>query len=636
MKRHALLIGINGYRDPGFNRLRFAERDANELAKLLRQRYDFSTRVLAGPRATRSAIREVLEGRSLAPASPPFSAGDQFLLFFAGHGELVDGQYVLHPWDGKPGTWLDALPMKYLNECLAGRMLCREVMCVLDACRSVAIAGARGAAGFDQESFARDVRIVLEADPGDHLVQILYGCSDGERSWEDARFEHGVLTQYLKQVLSNKDGDLSFVSLAEEATDEVGAWRHPEHGARQTPHLYYRPTKRRIWLRGTGLVREQENGVQRERELAFSDAYSQTIAAAIAEDWPGTAKGCARALELCDDLGTKHRLRSLREHAERLSKPTSDRASDLKSLASLLEQLAKEVARGEEEVRTQEEKERLVREQIKKHQNDIAQLNARKKQFATDRTRVNDLLRHLDDLLLRDDLAAAEGLLDEAARMAGESQELAARVAAKRAQVRARAQGPGQIKEHRGINYVLIQAGEFEMGPSESATLARVAEPFWISETPITAEAYSQVRRVAIQTYPDHPAFRVSWNQASRYCREVDGRLPNEIEWEFAARGGLDRCDFPWGRTANPGLANYSGQGTCQVKSYPANGFGLFDVAGNVWEWCEDLFSKGQRRRVVRGGSWRENAAACKVWERRGLHADKGYDDVGFRCVLPV
>lgn len=157
----------------------------------------------------------------------------------------------------------------------------------------------------------------------------------------------------------------------------------------------------------------------------------------------------------------------------------------------------------------------------------------------------------------------------------------------------------------------------------------------------------------------DHPVVNVNWYAAVAYCRWAGKRLPSEAEWEYAARGGLNAL-FPWGNQPVDGTrANYSGSHlstTSPVGTYPANQYGLFEMAGNVWqfladEWKpysstpqknpvagENLFFDGtaflqvKTRRVIRGGSF--DGASVNLWvEYRDSHPPNGsHDFVGFRC----
>jgi formylglycine-generating enzyme len=184
----------------------------------------------------------------------------------------------------------------------------------------------------------------------------------------------------------------------------------------------------------------------------------------------------------------------------------------------------------------------------------------------------------------------------------------------------------------------------------------------------------------SIQGRENHPVVQVSWNDAVAYAQWADKRLPTEAEWEFAARGGLASKRYVWGDDFKPGgkyMANTwqgifpirdSGEdgfvGTSPVASFPANGYGLYDMAGNVWQWCNDWyrvdshieaasknFCRDPRgpaesydpadpyspKRVVKGGSFLCNPDYCESYRpsaRRGTPPDTGSSHTGFRCVL--
>ncbi len=173
----------------------------------------------------------------------------------------------------------------------------------------------------------------------------------------------------------------------------------------------------------------------------------------------------------------------------------------------------------------------------------------------------------------------------------------------------------------------------------------------------------------------NHPVVQISWDDAVAYARWAGKRLPTEAEWEFAARGGLDRKEFTWGDDFRPNgkfMANtWQGRfpstntledgyrATAPVATYPPNGFGLFDTAGNVWEWCSDWYrpdtyikspainpagppdsydpnEPNTPKRVQRGGSFLCSDQYCKRYDPGGRgkgDPTSGACHVGFRCV---
>ncbi|MEV4670594.1 MULTISPECIES: formylglycine-generating enzyme family protein [Actinomadura] len=145
----------------------------------------------------------------------------------------------------------------------------------------------------------------------------------------------------------------------------------------------------------------------------------------------------------------------------------------------------------------------------------------------------------------------------------------------------------------------------------------------------------------------DHPVVHVSWNDAAAFCRWAGVRLPTETEWEYAARGGLAGKRYPWGDDLTPdgehmcniwqghfptrNTAEDGYKGTAPVTAFPPNGYGLHNMAGNVWEWCADAWGDG---RALRGGSYLCHASYCnryRVAARTANSPDSSSGNTGFR-----
>jgi formylglycine-generating enzyme required for sulfatase activity len=149
----------------------------------------------------------------------------------------------------------------------------------------------------------------------------------------------------------------------------------------------------------------------------------------------------------------------------------------------------------------------------------------------------------------------------------------------------------------------------------------------------------------------DHPVVHVSWIDARAFCRWAGGRLPSEAEWEYAARGGLEQRRFPWGDELTPDgehrMNVFQGRfpevdtgedgfiGTAPVHAFAPNGYGLYNVTGNVWEWTADRFGSGRPgQRVTRGGSYLCHDSYCwryRCAARSGNTPDSTAGNIGFR-----
>ncbi len=141
--------------------------------------------------------------------------------------------------------------------------------------------------------------------------------------------------------------------------------------------------------------------------------------------------------------------------------------------------------------------------------------------------------------------------------------------------------------------------------------------------------------------YEDHPVCGISWRGAMLVAASAGGRLPTEAEWEWFAACGEAGRRYPWGDAApDPGRANYGEHvgATTPAGAYPANGWGLVDLAGNVAEWCQDPWPRGERpseltARVVKGGSWNKSGEQLEIPSRRAKWGMIGTVGIGLRLV---
>jgi len=255
---------------------------------------------------------------------------------------------------------------------------------------------------------------------------------------------------------------------------------------------------------------------------------------------------------------------------------------------------------------------------------------------------------------------------------------------------------------------VLIPAGEFAMGSGDGPPYKQPVHTvkinsFWIDKTEVTVKQFRQFvtstgyitdaekfgwsgvfdptqkswarvdganwKQPSGPGHPpadDEPVMQVSWNDAVAFAAWAAKRLPTEAEWEYAARGGLAGKTYVWGDELTPGgkyMANFwqgnfpehderkdGFAGVAPVASFAANGYGLYDMTGNVWEWCADWYShtyyaqspKDNPRgpsvgeeRSMRGGSWMCAKNFCtnyRVAGRSHATVDSGLNNLGFRC----
>ncbi|MGU3497514.1 formylglycine-generating enzyme family protein [Mycobacterium sp. C31M] len=226
-----------------------------------------------------------------------------------------------------------------------------------------------------------------------------------------------------------------------------------------------------------------------------------------------------------------------------------------------------------------------------------------------------------------------------------------------------------------------LDAAQYPGAPKEnlvpgSMVFTRTAGPVdlrhlsqWWTWTPGACWNHPRGPRSTLRNRHDHPVVHIAFEDAQTYANWAGLNLPTEAQWETAARGGLTHAAYTWGEepeTTGQQLANYwhgefpylpdTGYGTTTpVGSFPANDYGLFDMAGNVWEWTTDWFGEdratepccasdsrdphsGIPRKVIKGGSYLCADNYCKRYRpaaRRPQQIDTGMSHIGFRCIRP-
>ena len=253
--------------------------------------------------------------------------------------------------------------------------------------------------------------------------------------------------------------------------------------------------------------------------------------------------------------------------------------------------------------------------------------------------------------------------------------------------------GSTQQSDVDGMMMVYVPAGDFEMGSvngdDDEKPLHRVyLGDFWIDQTEVTNTMYARfLNEIGNQSeemetwidvgdenvlivqsdgewqpksgYGNHPVIEVSWYGAQAYCEWAGRHLPTEAEWEKAARGGQEGAKYAWGSDTpicTPGATNGAKHDQCadqtvQVGTFSPNGFGLYDMAGNVWEWVADWYGEdyyanspyqnpsGPRSgeyRTLRGGSWFDEGKNLRSSVRFRFNPVGTRFNIGFRCALAV
>jgi len=607
MKKRALLIGINRYEDPGIGRLLCAEKDALALELFLRERCGFAAQSLINDQATKRRITT-----RLREICSELKDGDLLFFYFAGHGheDPRTGQAVLLPWDVRLPDIEDQLnpelvPVRGIESasarCGASRFL------VLDACRMPLRSGTKDTQARLEEAAVRDIQAMVreEARESAPLVTI-FSCSTGQRAHELEETGRGVFSKALEEALAECVAAGRELSLPGEAEARLttfmeGYLKQYRPGARQNPHLSHNRAKV-VLLEGRTTPADAGNS----NPPVAASGSTRYEKCPICRKWNLITETfeCPRCRR--DFVCLKHRSEADRCCEDCAGKPAPERA--------------------EAGLKAQAEAQRRPGAAGPQPQREVKERRRKNPAFASkERPWVNSLGMKFVPV------AGTQALFS--------------------------------IWQTRLKDYAAYaNAGESVDGSWRNPAFEGV---------PVTPSDYC-------------PVVCVSWGDATAFCAwltekerregllrpEEHYRLPTDAEWSCAVGLGPKESGktprgkkfkppgvYPWGSQWPPprGSGNFADESakrtfpglkiidryddgfatTSPVGSFPANQYGLYDLAGNVWEWCEDWYNSDHKSRVLRGGSWASPGPG-------GLRSSRCYggtrgarvDDFGFRVVL--
>ena len=574
----AIVVGINEYKFLPNAPLKFAVADALAMRSFLCEEAGFkSGNVLfcgdGTTEATRSTLRDILLHQIQRA-----KGADNLWFFFSGHG-IADHLMTI---DGNPRDLKEtAISINFVTDCLRD---CRakNIVLVLDMCRNEN----HDTAQKNMEPIEASLRSLVKEREGQQGIVTLFSCSRGESSYEIAEYGHGAFTYALLEGLRSQ----TIVKDLE------------SHLARRVPELHER----------AGKVRKQVPLLIPEPGWK----YDQPIFSHYA-----TEKDVSQLKEMAIDAesdGEFDRALQFWEQVNLSAMKTEDRRRSLNRIDNLrnrLNAIVKPIT--------------LNTSEVPPSKGDLVVLKSETKTIEP-KSDHHPIVDPIPRSLLKSDR-----------RLGLESFEFVTFKVNKQGNVINRSNKTAQyFRQDLGsgvfIDMVAILGGQFRN--------IQIPE-FFMSKTLITQLQWEAVLklpkiRIELESNPSrfkglkHPVERVNWWMAEEFCKRLsiaakrNYQLPAEAQWEYACRSGTT-TDYYFGDTLSPEVANYGRltKKTTEVEKYPANDWGLYDMHGNLWEWCADhrssnfgtalidsspiTSSNENANRVLRGGSWAIDPQVC-------------------------
>lgn len=612
-KNWAIVIGINNY--DNLQPLKYAKRDAEVMAAWLREEAQFEqvflftedsppipTNPPIATQLTHARLRRFLQTQFENTQQTLLKSGDNLWFFFAGHGRrFADQDYLMLPDSNPAEVENTAISVDYVTQRLR-RSGADNVVLFLDACRDQ---GDRMGLGIGEQRHQG--------------VITFYSCTANQQSWEIDQLQHGSFTHTLLQGL-RLQGEANCATV--ERLEQYLRYQVPQLNVRygkpaQNPYLRAEPPYKMYFilleqaarLKDVEPLKYQASLAENKGDLLLAKQLWVRVLAVSRGDW--------------DAVDGLERI-ALRQGAS--SEPIIPISEPVTSSPS-----------GERSVTSEPTQESQIAQQAEAHRQNTVEFET---VTVDERGQVVDRYSK-QAKFFKEDL------------------------------------GNGVTLE-----MVSIPAGSFKMGspPGETGRSRSEYEgsqhtvnvpSFFMGKFEVTQEQYQQVmgKNPSYFKGAKRPVEQVSWNNAVAFCKKLSQktgrayRLPSEAEWEYAARAGTT-TPFHFGGTVTTELANYNGNytytsapkgkyrgQTTEVGSFPPNAFGLYDMHGNVWEWCADTWHNNYKGapsdgsawidndndwQVLRGGSWNDSPEDCRSASRfNDIRAvrDYIYYYIGFRVV---
>jgi formylglycine-generating enzyme required for sulfatase activity/uncharacterized caspase-like protein len=618
-KNIAITIGVQEYHS--FTPLKYAANDAKKMREFLLDEGGFDDVFYfsdnspkmngVSTRPTRSNLEDLLKNEV---KKLPLKTGDHLWFFFAGHGSRENNIDYLIPIDGDSNVEISGISVNYIIQQLQNSGA-DNIVLILDACRDE-VDGVRGGEGVGRqtEQKAREKGIIT-----------IFSCSPNELSWELKELEQGVFTYALLEGLRSKGQKATAKKLNDYLKYRVQQLAQKK-GGQQTPRITADPIEK------SDLILMPKYAPKSDVSLLKKNAYR----AQMNGDLKLAEQLWVKVLQVGVDMEAVEALKQIGSAQQKTNK-TRRQILILGGLAGSGFAVAAISKYFFHDTSTENisssEQETLPQPKITTHTFTTPKVNRKGEVISGSEGEAEVMIENL---------------------------------------------GNGVTLE-----MVKIPGGRFLMGsPETEAERLDNESPqhyvdvpeFWMGKYVVTQKQWQAIMGNNPSRFKswfkgkNHPVEKISWNNATQFCQKLskktgkDYRLPSEAEWEYACRAGTT-TPFYFGETITGELANYRAsetyadepkgkyrKQTTPVGQFPPNAFGLYDMHGNVWEWCQDVWHSNydgapvdgsawvnggnSKYRVVRGGSWYYYPGWCRSALRGYFDSDVADDfNIGFRLV---